>query len=230
MIQCIAIDDEPLALDVISNYCARIPEINLTKTFTSAVAAEAYLQENQVDLLLLDINMPEKSGLDFYKQIHPKSMVIFTTAYSQYAVEGFNVNAIDYLLKPVSFDRFSTAIEKAIQYSRNKPTQTAQKKDHIFIKADYMIHKIAFSDINYIEGRDNYVKIYLSKGNPIMARMSMKSILEELPTDRFLRIHRSYIVDTTKVTAAKSKYIMLNNTELPVGVNYIETVTQTLLR
>ncbi len=93
-----------------------------------------------------------------------------------------------------------------------------------------MIHKIAFSDINYIEGRDNYVKIYLSKGNPIMARMSMKSILEELPTDRFLRIHRSYIVDTTKVTAAKSKYIMLNNTELPVGVNYIETVTQTLLR
>jgi DNA-binding LytR/AlgR family response regulator len=224
MIKAIAVDDEPLAINVIRSFCERTDLVELQATFTSTKEALAYLQSNTVDLLFLDIQMPGMSGIDFYKSVPQQTMVIFTTAYSQYAVEGFNLSAIDYLLKPFEYQRFLQAVEKAKEYHDYKYSAIAQP--YLFIKADYSVLKIALNDILYIEGLDNYLKIHLHHAKPIVARMSMKGMTEKLPEKDFIRVHRSYIVSVNKVASLRNKVLYLGNVEIPVGINYIDSVNE----
>ena len=224
MITSIAIDDEPLALNVIQAFCKKIEGVKLLNSFTETTAALNFLKENPVQLIFLDINLPAISGIEFIKLVPKDTMVIFTTAYSEYAVEGFNLNAIDFLLKPFDFNRFSSAIDKAIDFYRFK-LQSAQTQ-HLFIKVDYSVMKIEMADIEYIEGLDNYLKIHLVDKKSVMARMSMKSLMEKLPEKDFIRVHRSYIIPFAKVKAVRNKTIYLKNIEIPVGANYVDQVSQ----
>lgn len=224
MIQAIAIDDEPLALNVIRAYCQKIDFVNLTDTFTETLPALEFLKKNKPDLLFLDIQMPAMSGLELYRLLGPEIMVVFTTAYSEYAVEGFNLNALDYLLKPFHFDRFLQALNKAKDYQNFLQAKSQVGIDHFFIRADYSTIKIYFSDIQYIEGLDNYLKIHLEGKRPVVARMSMRTMMEQLPQQQFARIHRSYIVSVSKITAVRNKTIFLDEIELPVGANYADVL------
>lgn len=218
MIKAIAIDDEPLALSVIETFCAELDYIDLQKTFTQPNEALKYLKKFPVDLLFLDIHMPALTGIDFYKSIEQKTMVIFCTAHGQYAVEGFNLNALDYLLKPFDFDRFKVATEKARDYSNLQ--SNPKEIEHIFIRADYSLQKIILQDIMYIEALDDYLKIHLHNQKNIVARMTMKAMIEKLPSNQFIRVHRSFVIAINKVSSIKNKIITINNCRIPVGNSY----------
>lgn len=221
MIRALAIDDEPLALSVIENFCSQLDYIDLQKTFTKPNEALKHLKKFPVDLLFLDIHMPSLTGIDFYKQIEQNTLVIFCTAHSQYAVEGFNLNALDYLLKPFTFDRFKQATEKAKDYfSQNE----SQKNKFIFIRADYSLQKINLDDILFIEALDDYLKIYLHGQKTIVARMTMKSIVEKLPTTEFVRVHRSFIVPIKRVESIRNKALQILDKRIPIGNSYEEEV------
>lgn len=222
MIQAIALDDEPLALDIIDFFCRKTEIITLQKTFTSQSETLKYLDNYPVDLLFLDINMPAKNGIDFYKMLKNNPMVIFTTAYSEYAVEGFNVNAIDYLLKPFSEDRFLVAIEKAKNALDFKKEQSIQT--HFTVRADYKLNRIAFEDVLLVEGLDDYTQIHLINNTKIVARISMKGILEKLPEKLFIRVHRSYIIPLNKVKSIQNKSILIKDFIIPIGDTYKEDV------
>jgi DNA-binding LytR/AlgR family response regulator len=226
MITTIAVDDEPLALEVIKAFCTKVSFIKLAGTFTEPAAAFRFLNENPVDLLLLDINMPSISGIEFSKKVPKSTMVIFTTAHSEYAIEGFNLSAVDYLLKPFDLNRFIKAMEKARDYRNYTQLKENEAKDHFFVRVDYSLVKITFSDIFYIEGLDNYLKIHFNDGKTLLLRMSMKGILEKLPPADFVRVHRSYIIPVSKVVSIRNKIIQLGKQEIPVGTNYVEEVQQ----
>lgn len=227
MMNAIALDDEPLALDVIKNFCEKTDLVNLKRTFTSPAEALTYLRQEPTDLIFLDINMPGKNGIDFSKALDISVMVIFTTAHSEYAVEGFNVKAIDYLLKPFKLSRFMQAVEKAKEHLNylNTLDPTSQ---YLYIRADYTTQKIFLNDIVYIEGMDNYIKFHFDGRKPLLVRMSMKSICEKLPEQSFSRIHRSYIVPLAKVSVVKNKMVYIGTTELPIGMNYHDTFMSAL--
>ncbi|HRD40257.1 MAG TPA: LytTR family DNA-binding domain-containing protein [Bacteroidia bacterium] len=216
MIKAIAIDDEPLALKVIESFCNESNEVELQKTFTKPHEAIEYLKENNIDLLFLDINMPSVSGIDVAKMVKDK-MIVFTTAYSEFAVEGFDLNAVDYLLKPFTKDRFKQAIQKVKQL---KSSIVSEDQSCFYIKADYALHRVDFRDVLYIEGLDDYIKIHLPNRKPIVARSTMKGILELLPSDKFVRIHRSFIVPLARIKAVKGKLVVLPETEFPIGSSY----------
>lgn len=220
MIRAIALDDEPLALKVIENFCQRVPYIQLEKTFTKTAEAHKHLRKQPVDLIFLDIQMPTQNGMEFFAEIQQHTMVIFTTAFSEYAVEGFNVNATDYLLKPFSFDRFLQAVEKAkVSYETRHKIQSTEMQ-YLFIRADYTLHKILISDILFIEGLDDYLKIHIQNQRTIVARMTLKSMLEKLPGNEFLRVHRSYIVPMARVEKVRNKIIYIGEEEIPVSASY----------
>lgn len=219
MIQCIAIDDEPLALELVSTFCAEINFIQLQKTFTRTSDALQYLKENKVDLLFLDIQMPDISGIEFYKNLEEKTMVIFTTAYSEYAVEGFNLNAIDYLLKPYELERFKKAINKAKEFYEYNKKET-NESNFIFVRADYSLIKIDCNEIIYIESVDDYLKIHLTGKKPIMTLSTLKSIENKLPPSHFIRVHRSYIVALNKIESVRGKNIQLGTAEIPISSKY----------
>lgn len=221
MITAIALDDEPLALMVVKNFCEQSDVVKLLQTFSSTREAAVYLANNPVDLLFLDIQMPGMSGIDFYKGLDSNTMVIFTTAFSEYAVEGFNLSAIDYLLKPFELSRFQQAVNKAKEYYEYQQGRATQ---YLFIKVDYSVVKIPVADIMYIEGLDNYLKLHFANRKPIIARMSMKGILEKLPEKQFLRVHRSYIVAIDKVQALRNKQLHMADVQIPVGSNYADAV------
>jgi DNA-binding LytR/AlgR family response regulator len=218
MIKAIALDDEPPALDILQSFCDEIAYVDLQKTFTKSEEAFKYLKKYPVDLLFLDINMPSISGIDFFKNLPHKTMVIFTTAYSEYAVEGFTLSATDYILKPFSFSRFQQAVEKA--YSQWKLQSQDPEQNYLFIRADYSLIKILFSDILYIEGLDDYLKIHLQNQKTIVARMTLKTILQKLPTPEFIRVHRSFIVPISKIEKVRNKIIYINQEEIPVSASY----------
>ena len=219
VISCIAIDDEPLALEVLKKYIGRIPELNLVATFFDAVEAKEHLQKNKVDLLLSDIQMPNISGLELYNSLPVKPMVIFTTAHKEYAVEAFEMEAIDYLLKPFNFDRFQKAINKATNRGKVKDKEDTTSQ-YLYIHADYKMVKIAFAEIIFIEALDDYVRINTATGG-YLTLLSMKKVLNKLPEKEFIRIHRSYIVASQKVSFLQYRKIGLtNNIELPVGDTY----------
>lgn len=227
MIKAIAIDDEPLGLKIISHYCDTIDFVSLEKTFTKQSEALKYLNKFPVDLIFLDIQMPSKNGIDFYKMIENDTMVIFTTAHSEYAVEGFNVSATDYLLKPFSEERFLAAVQKArneLEFRKNQSVQT-----HLMIRADYKLNRIEFDDILLIEGLDDYIQIHLANATKIVARLSMKTLVEKLPSHSFLRVHRSYIIPIKKVKAIVNKNIQIENFVVPIGETYKEEVAKYFL-
>src|SRR4051794_20878868 len=224
--RCIAIDDEPLALQLITEYASRIPFLVLAATFTNPDEAKMWLQQNQVDLLFLDIQMPDINGLQFYKSLSEKPQVIFTTAYSEYAVDGFNVDAIDYLLKPFEYDRFLKAVFKAREYLEFLSNQELQMAS-IFVKVDYQLMKINLKDIELIEGLDDYVRIHI-KPKPVLTLMTLKSLQEKLPPHEFVRIHRSYIVPASKIESFGKSKVKVSGKEIPVGSSYSEVYQQLL--
>lgn len=221
MIKALAIDDEPLALNVIEAFCAQLDYIDLQKTFTKPNEALKHLNKYPVDLLFLDIHMPSLTGIDFYKNIQQNTLVIFCTAHGQYAVEGFNLNALDYLLKPFTFERFKQATDKARDYFA---TNSSQKTQHIFVRADYSLQKIMLDDIVYIEALDDYLKIYINQQKTIVARMTMKAMLEKLPSSDFMRVHRSFIVPIKKVENLRNKTLQLGDKKIPVGNSFEDEV------
>lgn len=227
MIHCIAIDDEPLALQLISEYCQRITFLRLDKTFTNTDEASNYLAHNQVDLLFLDIQMPDITGIQFYKNLSRKPPVIFTTAYKDYAVEGFNVDAVDYLLKPFEYDRFLKACYKAKEYIEFLSSQELQMNS-IFVKVNYEIMKINLKDIDLIEALDDYIKIYIPP-NPVLTLMTLKNIAEKLPTRDFIRVHRSFIVPVAKVDKFSKTKLWVRGKEIPIGSSYSHVYDQLLL-
>jgi DNA-binding LytR/AlgR family response regulator len=225
MITAIAIDDEPLALHIIKAFCDKVDYIDLQKTFTETGEALKYLRKFPVDLLFLDIRMPSMSGIDFYKSAAQNTMVIFTTAFSEYAVEGFNLSAVDYLLKPFDFTRFKQAVEKANDFHKHLNRSEGIQEKYLFIRADYALVKIEHAEIEYVEGLDNYLKVHLTNKKSVVARMSMKAMEEKLPPSEFMRIHRSYIIPLSKVNSLRGKNILLKSgAEIPVGTNYTDKV------
>lgn len=220
IIKCIALDDEPPALAILENFCKKIDYIDLQKTFTKSDEALKYLRKYPVDFMFLDINMPSISGIDFHKKLPHKIMVVFTTAYSEFAVQGFNLNATDYLLKPFSQDRFTEAMAKIkMLYELQNQNQKIEQQ-YLFIRADYSLQKIPLQDILFIEGLDDYLKIHIENQKTIVARMTMKAILEKLPASGFLRVHRSFIVPMAKIEKVRNKIIYIKEEEIPVSASY----------
>lgn len=222
MIRAIALDDEPLGLKIIANFCGKTDFIKLEATFTNQIEALDYIKKHSIDLIFLDIQMPSMNGIDFYKMLKTDPLVIFTTAFSEFAVEGFNLSATDYLLKPFSEERFMMAVQKAkneFQHKQNTPTQT-----HLIVRAEYKLHRIEFDDILLIEGLDDYTQIHLTNNTKVVARISMKNILEKLPSSLFIRAHRSYIVPIKKIKAIKNKNLLIDSFVIPVGDTYKEEI------
>ncbi|WP_207493511.1 LytR/AlgR family response regulator transcription factor [Aridibaculum aurantiacum] len=226
MIRCIAIDDEPLALQLINEFASRIPFLSLEKTFTNPDDAHQYLQEHDIDLLFLDIQMPDVNGIQFYRSLSKKPQVVFTTAFSEYAVEGFNVDAVDYLLKPFEFDRFLKASYKAKEYLEFLSSQELQMAS-IFVKVDYQLMKINLKDIELIEGLDDYIRIHI-KPRSVLTLMTLKSLQEKLPAQEFVRLHRSYIIPVSKIESFGKNKLRVSGKEIPVGSSYGEVYQQLL--
>ncbi|MDP4277654.1 MAG: LytTR family DNA-binding domain-containing protein [Bacteroidota bacterium] len=227
---CIAVDDEPLALELMETYISQVPGLELKETFTDAISAWGYLQRNPIDLIFLDIQMPDITGIQLARSLNRRQpMVIFTTAYSKYAVDGFNVDAVDYLLKPFEFSRFLEAIKKAKEYKDlHDAGANATEDPAIFVKSDYQNLRIGTKDILYIEGFDDYIRIHLDSGKSIFTLMSLKSIPEKLPENEFIRIHRSYIVSIRKIQRIYNQMVLLGEKELPIGKSYVDTVKSLL--
>jgi len=230
MIKCIAVDDEPLALELMESYISQVPGLELMETFSDAISAWGFLQKNPIDLVFLDIQMPDITGIQLAKSMnHRQPMIIFTTAYSKYAVEGFSVDAVDYLLKPFDFNRFLEAVNKAINYKTlSDVTVNPDDDTAIFVKSDYQNLRISTREILFIEGFDDYIRIHLDSGKSIFTLMSLKCILGKLPEEHFLRVHRSYIVPIRKIQRIYNQRIQLGDKEIPIGKSYIDSVKKTL--
>lgn len=222
MMRAIALDDEPLALRVIEQFAKKAEHLELLQTFTNPDEVQLFLESNSVDLIFLDIHMPKISGLEFMKRLPEEVMVIFTTAFANYAVEGFNVNALDYLLKPFTFDRFAQALEKAHNYQHLLENASSQKPESpIHIRADFKDHKVMPSEITLIEGLDDYLRLHRKDAKTLVSRMTMKSIIKMLPEGQFMRVHRSYILPLNRIKALKGKVIFLDDgSEIPLGNTY----------
>lgn len=221
MINCIALDDEPLALEIIEELCRKTPFLQLQKTFTDPIEAAKYLRKFPVDLLFLDIQMPDIHGLDFYKEHGDNKMVIFTTAFSEYAIEGFNLNAVDYLLKPIAYDRFAQAANKAHEYFVFLNNKGDKEHAHFFVRSEYSLVKILFDEILHIETLDDYIRIHLQGKKPVLTKMNLKTVSEKLPVD-FVRVHRSFIIPLKRIDSVRGKNIHLGELEIPLGVTYEE--------
>lgn len=234
MLKCIAIDDEPLALRQISAYIAKIPYLELAATFNNAIEAQQRLASERVDLIFVDINMPDLNGVDFVRALTDRPMVVFTTAYSEYAIDGFKLDAVDYLLKPFSFADFSRAAAKANSLYELRqgrlPAQpdsdseaTPKDREYISVKADYMVSLVRIADIVYIESEGEYVRMHLCDGSTITTLFRLKNMEAALPSEQFMRVHRSYIVNLRAIRSYVRGRIFLSDTEyVPIGENYKE--------
>jgi DNA-binding LytR/AlgR family response regulator len=233
-LSCIIVDDESLALDLLEDNVAKVPFLQLKARCRNAYEAMDFLQNNPIDLIFLDIQMPGITGVQFLEGLTNKPMVIFVTAYQQYAIEGFNLDVIDYILKPVSFERFLKAANKALDYQKIRTDLKsnvidANKIEYIFIHADYSLMKIMLEDILYIEGLKDYIKIHLTTQKyPVVCRMTMKSIEEKLPSNEFLRIHKSYIISLKKVESIRNQKIKIGENHIPLSDNYSDQFYQTI--
>lgn len=231
MLNCIAVDDEKLVLDLLVDNIRQVPFLNLVARCKNAMEAAEVLHKEKVDLIFLDIQMPGLNGLQFVKSLQRPPMVIFITAYKEHAVEGFTLDAVDYLVKPVSFERFLKACNKAFDL-HNLRQNTATKEilpDFFFVYVEYNLVKISIPDILYIESMKDYVKIFLQNASkPVITKMSLKSLEEKLAPYRFVRIHKSYIIAADKVTAIKRDLICIGRTELPLGESYRPNVEHLL--
>lgn len=233
MLRCIAVDDEQLALDLLEDNISKVPYLQLAAKCSNALEAMKILQTEPIDLIFLDIQMPGLTGLQFIQSMTKKPMIILITAYEKYALQGFNLDVVDYLLKPVPLDRFVRACNKAweLYQLRNapqslKPADKVPVPDYFFVNMDYALFKVVISDIIWVEGLKDYIKIHLKNTNrPIIPRMSMKVVEQLLPANRFIRIHKSYIVSTDQITAIRKNSVFLGETEIPVSDNYRDAVS-----
>ncbi len=222
-LKCAIVDDEPLALNLLESYVKKTPFLELTGKYSSAVQAMKELPNHPVDLLFLDIQMPELNGLEFSKLVNPATRIVFTTAFEQYAIDGYKVNALDYLLKPISYVDFLQAANKAMKWFEllQQPKEEIQS---IFVKSDYKLVQIELRNILYIEGLKDYIKIYEENNpKPILSLMSMKAMEDLLPTSRFMRVHRSYIVQKDKIRVIDRGRIVFGKTYIPISDSYKQT-------
>lgn len=223
MIKAIAIDDEPLALEVLTSLCGSLNFIDLKRTFTQSSSAIRYLKQHPVDLLFLDINMPDISGIELYKSVNQDVMVIFTTAFSEYAVQGFELNATDYLLKPIKQKRFEQACLKVQEFYDFKKSKEVHTNNFIYVRSAYSLVKIPLSDILFFQTMDDYIKIHRVNAKPTLTLLSMKKLLQMLPREKFIRIHRSFGVSIEKIEAVRAKTVIIKEHQLPIGVTYEKT-------
>jgi DNA-binding LytR/AlgR family response regulator len=226
ILNCIAIDDEPPALEIIKEFCSKIRYVNLIGTFTNPFESVPLINNNQIDLIFLDIVMPQISGLEFLKSLYNPPMIIFTTAFKEYAFDGYEYDAVDYLVKPLAFDRFSRSVNKAFQLLKLKnPEETPVGETpgilhrFLMVKVEYSTIRINLNDILYIEGLKDYVKIY-TEGKLILTKTTMKNILEKLPSESFFRVHKSYIVSIDKIEMIENSRIVIGNQRIPIGESY----------
>ncbi|OFX88092.1 MAG: hypothetical protein A2W99_10910 [Bacteroidetes bacterium GWF2_33_16] len=228
---CIAIDDEPRALDVIKNYASKVPFMTLKETFTNSLKAIEYLQKNKIDLIFLDIEMPNLSGLDFLRTLEAQPMVVFTTAYSEYAVDSFEFNVVDYLLKPIDFNRFVKSVNKALkqfnlQHHEKNEIELSQKESKksdpfILVKSGTKIHKLLKDDILYIQSDSNYV-YFFTQVERIISVFTMKEVLDLISDERFIRIHKSYIINLNQIDLIEKHQITIGQNKIPIGYSYRE--------
>lgn len=227
MINTIIIDDEPLAVSLLESYVSKTSFLTLSGTYSSAVQAMQELPGKKIDLLFLDIQMPDLNGLEFSRMVDPHTRIVFTTAFNQYAIDGYRVNALDYLLKPISYTDFLQAANKALQWFER--TQKPEEIESIFVKSDYKLVQIELKKIQYIEGLKDYIKIYTEENpKPILSLMSMKAMEELLPATRFIRVHRSFIVQKDQIRIIDRGRIVFGKTYIPVSDSY-KQVFQTFL-
>jgi len=227
---CLAIDDEPLALNIIEDYAAKVPYLNLVGKCTNAFDALNLMQHHKIDLIFLDIEMPHLSGIDFLQSIDKRPHIIFTTAYPDYAVQGFELNAVDYLLKPIEFNRFLRAVNKVyelynlhredtVSVATTSHRETAGAPDYLLIKVEYATVKVEFGSILYIEGLKDYVKIHTGS-KPLLTKSTMKNIEEKLPSNIFTRVHKSFVVNLAQIESIENNRILINNRRIPIGSQY----------
>jgi DNA-binding LytR/AlgR family response regulator len=228
MINCIAVDDEKHVLDFLVDNIKQVPYLHLSGACKNAIQALEALQQSTIDLIFLDIQMPKLNGLEFIQTLKNPPMVILVTAYDKYALESYNLNVVDYLLKPISFERFLKACNKAKAiFDLTNGIEKPPEASHLFVNVAYTLVKIPFNDIIYIEGLKDYIKIYLgSAEKPIITKMSLKSIEEKLAGHRFLRVHKSFIIAVDKITVIKRDYVYMNDHEIPVSNVYKEQLLQ----
>ncbi len=231
MLQCIAVDDEPLALSLLEDNISKVPNLHLAAKCSDAFEATKVLQEQQIDLIFIDIQMPGLSGLQFIKSLAQKPMIILITAYKQYALDSYDLDVIDYLVKPVALDRFMKACNKALQMHQlkilNKESANAATSEFFFLNVDYSLLKIFFNDILWIEGLRDYVKIHLkSTSKPVITRTTIKMLEEQLPPSKFIRIHKSFMVSINSISAVRKNSVFIQEHEFPVGETYREVIAK----
>lgn len=230
-LKCVAIDDEPLALQLIKEYAGKFSELRMVQSFDDAINGAEFLRSNEIDLLFIDINMPDVTGIELVRSLEKKPLIIFTTAYKNFAFEGFELEAVDYLLKPIDFDRFSKAVTRAIEFFQYKQNTKEEVQASLFVRSEYKMVKIDLREIEYIEAFEDYIKIHLTNNKPVLTLMTLKSVLEKLPPDKFKRIHRSYIVPTAKVLSILNRKARLaSGAELPISNNYLDFIDQWMKR
>ncbi|MBZ4651542.1 MAG: DNA-binding response regulator [Proteiniphilum sp.] len=225
ILNCWIVDDEPLALSLLESYVQKTSFLRLTGKYSNALSAMRHIGESKVDLLFLDIQMPEINGMELARTLSRHTRIIFTTAFSEYALEGYKVSALDYLLKPFSFDEFLTAARKALDwFEMIEAKPKGEKTDEnvgFFVRSDYKLVHILYDDVLYMEGLKDYVKIYTENDpKPILSLMSLKSLEEELPADRFMRVHRSFIIHKQKIVSINKNRIVIGKKQIPVGETY----------
>jgi DNA-binding LytR/AlgR family response regulator len=224
-LKCVAIDDEPLALRLIAKYVLQFPELQLVQTFEDAISGVEYLKQGTTDLLFVDINMPDVSGIELVRSLEKRPLIIFITAYKNFAFEGFELEALDYILKPIEAGRFAQAVEKAIEYYKYKNASAGEKSDdNLFVYSEYRMIKINLDDIEYIESMEDYIKIHVLNNKTILTLMPLKKVLEKLPADKFQRIHRSFVVAVDKIKSIHNRKVHLSDIELPVSESYKDFV------
>jgi two-component system LytT family response regulator len=227
MITCIAIDDEPKALEVIERYCRKTSLVDLKSTFREPVKAIEFLNREKVDLIFLDINMPDISGMQLVQTLSPRPMIIFTTAYSHYAVESYDLNALDYLLKPITFERFLAAINKAAGSSSSKNVVVNEDDPTVFIKSGPQTYQVKVADILYLEKDGNYITVHL-KDKKILIRENMTDIFDIIPQEEFVRVHKSFVVAIRHITMIEVHQLIINGEKIPIGSTYREALRMKL--
>ena len=221
MINCLLIDDEPLALQLLEDHVRKTPFLKLAGKFEEPLQALPLIESQQIDLLFLDVKMPDISGIEFFKSLPHKPEVIFTTAYSEFAIDGFELKAIDYLLKPISFEKFITACNRVKEFTELKQTKGSRSRDYFFINVSHKLHKLFYNDILYLEGYKDYTKIYLAGvASPLLILHNLKYFEDLFEETEFTRIHRSYIVAIRKLNTVSRKSVTIHNQTLPVSDNY----------
>lgn len=228
-LRCVIVDDEPVAREIIESFVSKVPNLELLKSCKNASEAIVFIQEQEVDLFFLDINMPEITGLSLAKIINKKSKIIFTTAYRDYAIDGFNLNVVDYLLKPIPFDRFLEAVQKVFDANLQPKAENKVEatKEFMFVRADRKMIKVNFQDIIYVESLGDYVKIF-TRDSSIVTRETISGLEDKLQSNMFMRVHRSYIVSVSKIESYTNEFVEVKKKAIPISRSYKEAVLQKL--